>query len=75
MVVVLKNCDVLLAGSHAYAVTVGSAVPGMTECMSKCCWKTPCKKWKIRENNIEMGLGEIGRENLNYMFKCVGDVP
>jgi hypothetical protein len=33
------------------------------------------RKWKIRENNIEMGVREIGRENLNYTVKCTGDVP
>ena len=75
MVVVLKNCDVHAAGLHAFVVTVCSAVPVITEGVSKCGWKTPCKKWKIRENNIEMSVGEIGRENLHYMVKCTGDVP
>jgi hypothetical protein len=32
------------------------------------------QNWKVRENNIEMGVREIGRENLNYMVKCIGDV-
>jgi len=75
MVVVLKNCDVHPAGLYAFVVTVCSAVAVVTEGMSECCWKTPRKKWKIRENNIEMGFGEIGRDSLNYMVKCTGDVP
>ena len=33
------------------------------------------QKWKIRENNIEIGVREIGREILNYTVKCTDDVP